>query len=56
MREYLNVTTSGFFKKKLENFHTMVTTNNWISFTYLEVNLKKMENFAELLKPKKIKK
>jgi len=25
---------------------------NWISFSFLVVNLKKMENFAEILKPK----
>jgi uncharacterized membrane protein required for colicin V production len=40
----------------LENFHNMVAQKNWISFSFLVVNLKNMENFAELLKPKKLKK
>jgi hypothetical protein len=30
----------------------MVTKNNWISFSFSVVNLKNMENFAELLKTK----
>jgi hypothetical protein len=30
----------------------MVTKKKWISFSFLVVNLKKMENFAEILKPK----
>jgi hypothetical protein len=34
----------------------MVTKKNWISFSFLVVNLKTMENFAELLKPKLKKK
>jgi hypothetical protein len=36
----------------LENFHTMVTTIKWISLSFLVIKLKKMEIFAELLKPK----
>jgi hypothetical protein len=30
----------------------MVRKIKWISFSFLVVNLKKMEKFAELLKPK----
>jgi len=30
----------------------MVTKKKRISFSFLVVNLKKMENFAEILKPK----
>jgi hypothetical protein len=33
-------------------FSHMVTKKKWISFSFLVVNLKNIETFAELLKPK----
>jgi len=36
----------------LEDFHTMVTKKNWISFSFLVVHLKKLEFFSEILKSK----
>jgi len=56
VREYLNVTNNLLFFFLKEIFHTMVTKKKWISFSFLVVNLKKMENFAEILKPKNWKK
>jgi hypothetical protein len=46
VREYLNVTTNGFLKKTLENFHTMVTKKHLDFFFFFSGKFEKNGKFC----------